>query len=207
MLLAGIETAAKEAVSVTARLICLAAFDNDVARGDAERVRSGTSLARRAAAEVYAANVENSAIRIECETWLPTFFIDPDEAVRAAAAQLFRNIGADAIGQFRTLVEAYVESPAFPSNHDSLLPELDESGWQVPEVTLRVAERVVDCVANAENGAPVNALDAGHVSRLVVRLCAKTKDAGLRRNCLNLLDRMERLGFYGINEQLRQLER
>lgn len=208
MLLTGIETGAKEAVGATARLICLAAFGNELASADAERVRTGNPMARRAAAKVYARNVATPQIRVECETRLRAFFSDPDEEVRAAAAKVFGNISADSIGQFRSLVDAYVESPAFPSNHDHFLSILDESGWRIPEVTLLVAERVVACAASAHEGdSPVGVIDAGHVARLVVQLCAKTMDHGLRRDCLDLLDRMEWLGFYGVNEQLRELER
>lgn len=195
-------------VKSAARQICLAAFTDDVAGADAESVRNGTESMRQAAAEIYAHNLSNSTVGAICRQYLPHFFGDDVEEIRATAGDCFLHLGDVELNGFADLIRIYIESPAFPSQHDDLLRRLDESTWQLPDVTIRLAERfVAELGSAAADISTAAAGDAPIVSKLVIRLYTQSSDDTVKRRCLDLIDEMERLGFYGIDSQLAELDR
>ena len=90
----------------------------------------------------------------------------------------------------------------------NLLRRLDDSTWQLPDITIRLAERfVAACGASVGDISTAAAGDAPTVSKVVVRLYAQTDDASIRTKCLDLIDEMERLAFYEIDSQLAEHDR
>jgi hypothetical protein len=112
------------------------------------------------------------------------------------------------LNDYADLIRMYIESPAFPSEHDDLLWQLDKTTWQLPDITIRLTERFI-----AEFGAAAGDIstaafaDAPTVSKLVIRLYTQSSDDDVKRHCLDLIDDMERLGFYGVDSQLAELDR
>ena len=48
----------------------------------------------------------------------------------------------------------------------------------------------------------------GHLlAKIAVRLYAQTGDQGIRSHCLDAIDTMEEVGFYGLSAELKQIER
>lgn len=203
-----LNSATPSSVAAAAQQTCLAAFSADIAQPDAARVRSGTEQMRLAAASVYAHNVAESAVRAECESHLKAFFNDESEEVRARAADCFHQIAPSDLANYVDLIRFYVESRAYPSPHDDLLRQLERSSVQLPDVVLRLTERFIEVSGrDASNISTAAAGDASSVSKLIVRLYTQSTDEAVRTRCLDLIDEMERLAFYGIDEQLKEHDR
>jgi hypothetical protein len=163
---------------------------------------------RSAAAEVYSHNLGAAAVQAICQERLCHLFADRSEAVRCIAARCFINLENADFSKYGDLIRAYIESAAFPSPHDHLLRRLDDSNWQLPDVTIRLAKRFL--AAYGESAADISTLVAGDVpivSKLVVRLYVQTDDDSIRTKCLDLIDEMERLAFYAIDSQLAEHDR
>lgn len=195
-------------VKAAGRQICIAAFTDEAAQEDAEAVRIGPELMRLAAAEVYALNLGNNRVGNICREYLPKFFCDDSREVRTAAGECFLNLGDVDWNEFADLIRTYIDSPAFPAEPDGLIRRLDDTTWQLPDVTIRLAERFIEANGAAAGDLSTAAAgDAPTVSKLVIRLYSQSGDQDVRRRCLDLIDQMERLGFYGIDEQLAELDR
>lgn len=194
--------------TAAARQICLAAFDNELAEQDASHLRTGSEAMRKGAAEVYSYNLGTASVSEVCATHLATLFNDASKEVRDLAGNCFLRLDDTNFQECADLVRAYVESPAFPSQHDDLLRQLDESTWQLPDVTLRLAERFLEaCGKEASDVSTAAAGDAPVIAKLVVRLYNQTSDEAIRSKCLDLIDEMERLNLYGIDAQLAENDR
>ena len=110
--------------------------------------------------------------------------------------------------KYEDIVRAYIDSNAFASGHDYLLRRLEESTWQLPDITIRLAERfIAKCGTAAGDISTAAAGDSPTVSKLVVRLYTQTDDDSIRTKCLDLIDEMECLAFYEIDQQLAEHDR
>ena len=102
----------------------------------------------------------------------------------------------------------FIESRAFESDPYDVLRVLEESNLAVPDVICRAAERVLGFLG--EEGAHVayrGSMVAKSIATLVVRQYQQAADASLRRRCLDLIDQMQELGYFGIDSELAKLER
>lgn len=252
VLFKALRSTSPSAVAAAARQICLAAFTNLVAAGDAEAVQTGkaslrtafriilseasylrnvrlrhflaslrltiqsmrgfrtgsTETMRCAAAEVYSHYLGNATVTTMCRQQLCRLFADESEKVRATAAHCFVHLKNADFSEYTDIIRAYIKSPAFPSPHDNLLLRLEDSTWQLPDITIRLAQRFVAARGAAAGDISTAASrDARTVSKLVVRLYAQSGDETIRTKCLDLIDQMERLGFYGIDSQLAEHDR
>ncbi|WP_339747725.1 hypothetical protein [uncultured Rubinisphaera sp.] len=209
LLQSGINSNSKSAQSAAARQICLAAFADELAQYDAANVCKGLISMRTAAAQVYAYNLGNDIVGGQCTEFLCFFFRDPSKEVRQSASECFRHLDDSKLNQYLPLIEAYIDSPSFPAaSHDDLLRGMEDSTWQLPDLTLRIAKNFVKSVGSA-GGDIANAvsLDSQIVSKLVVRLYSQSKVEAIHRECLDLIDEMELLGFHGIESQLAEHDR
>lgn len=201
-------SAVKDGVAAAARQICLAALTDDMAEVDAAKVRTGSETMRRAAAEVYSYNLGNPSTDAECERHLRCLMNDASLAVRETAADCFRHLQFDNLDTYRSLIEHYVDSLSFPSQHDDLLRRLEETDWQLPAVTLLLADRfIARCGEAAGDITQAAAGDASTVSKLVIRLYTQSSDEAVRTRCLDLIDAMEVHAFLGIDTQLAEHDR
>ncbi|MGE0536749.1 MAG: hypothetical protein AB7O68_17390 [Pirellulales bacterium] len=192
---------------VAARQICLAGLSNEGAADDAITVCRGTIEERCAAAGIYAFNVAHAKVGGFCRARLVEFFNDGEAEVRAKAGDCFQFVGEE-LGKYADLIRAYVESPALPSQHDDLIRCLGSTTWQLPDVTLELAQRfIASCGLDAGNVSTAAAGDAPTVAKLVIRLYSQSVDDTTRSRCLDLIDEMERLQFYGVEAELAEHDR
>ncbi|NQT36977.1 MAG: hypothetical protein HQ581_05785 [Planctomycetes bacterium] len=195
-------------VVAAARQICVAAFDDEQAEADAKDVRNGTPVMRVAAAEVYALNLANKTVGPACSTHLEQLFRDDVSDVREKAAECFHHLGDEELGRLEDLIRKYLESPAFPSRHDGLLRVLDRSTWQLPDVTIRLAERFMETHGKSAGDISTAAAgDAPTVAKLVLRLYTQSPDENVQARCLDLIDQMEWDQFFGMDRELAQHDR
>jgi hypothetical protein len=197
-----------DAVQNAARQVIIAEL-NDVDIGqDGFGIRSGNESMRKAAVEVYAHNLSHEVVGDKCAERLEEFVNDDAEAVRqGVSCAFFRTTGERLLG-LKDFIARYIESRAFECETDRLLHALEQSNVELPHIICRACERVLEFVG--EEGANVasrGALVAHNISALIVRQYEQTTDLATKTRCLDLIDRMERIGYYGIGDELSKIDR
>jgi hypothetical protein len=195
------------AARVGGRLACLASFSTDEAQSMASRALAGSPGARVGAAEVYAANVGDEALRAECAAALTRLFDDPDPKVRREAGTAFRSLRDANLGAEEDLIRAFAESPALRDNPHDILDALLESSYSLPDATYLVCMRVVE-IAGGEAGSIASQWSAQmpDVAALAVRLHAYGTPEAQQR-ALDLIDRLSAVSAYGLDQAIQQFDR
>jgi hypothetical protein len=198
-----------EVVKIGARQGCLISLVREEARWLAVLCLSGTEAHRIAAAGIFVANLRNAHLREFCENILIQLFDDSSEEVHFQAARCFLHFDGDELGDYISLVEAFVDSTAFASNYHNLIRALEETKAKLPDnATYRVCERFLDAVdSDATNTRNRRFIDANQISQLLLRVYTQTKNQALQSRCLDLVDRMAQMEVYGLDQALTQYER
>lgn len=196
------------AVTASAEQVCLWALDNEAPKDDAERVRTGTSPMRKAAAHVYSTNIAHEIVGSECWRLLKPFFADPDEEVRAEAASAFRYISDLSTEMQAELLAAFLGAPPNRKALEEVVRALEDSPIRLPDLVCTLSERCVEAFRDkAGDISEASSMVAMELSKIVIRLYAQTDDASIQRRCLALMDTMEQYHWLGLNEELRRLDR
>ena len=197
-----------EAVArVGGRLACLASFSTDEARSMAKQALASSAGARLGAAEVYAANVGDEALRAECAAALENLFQDSDPQVRREAGTAFRSLRDANLAAEEDLIRAFAEGPALRDNPHDILRALLESSYPLPDATYVVCTRVVE-IAGGEAGSVASQWSSHmpEVAALAVRLHAYgTPDA--QQRALDLIDRLSAVSAYGLDQAIQEFDR
>ena len=191
-----------------ARQIALAELNDVDVGSDGEQVRTGSAAMRKAVAGIYARNVAKEVVGAACMKRLGSFLDDTDETVRSEVSTAFFDVSDEWLLRSREFVLRFIESKAFESGPYDVLRVLEESNLAVPDVICRAAERVLGFLG--EEGTHVayhGSMVAKSIATLVVRQYQQAADASLRRRCLDLIDQMQELGYFGIDSELAKLER
>lgn len=198
-----------EVVKVGARQACLASLVIEEARWLAEVCLSGTEAHRMAAAEIFVANLHKAHFREFCQKTLIQLFKDSSEEVRSQAARCFLHFEGEELGNYISLVEAFVDSVAFTTDPKQLIYALEKTTAQLPNVTYQICKRFLLENLNSDDIELRNRhqVRAGKVSKLLVPLYSQSKDKNLQSNCLDLIDLMTQKEVYGLAETLMQYER
>ena len=194
--------------TVGARWICFAALTLEEAVPLARHCVSGSKWLRLGAADVYSANLRTSTHRSVCEESLSKLFSDSQPEVRRAAARCFYDFEQHELEEFRSLVEEYIQSPAFESENNPLFDALEKTTAEIHDVILMACERVFDLAGKQIGDA--DALDpgmSGSIANLVVRVYSRTNDPSLRSRCLDVIDKMSVTGTYGIDTIMEEFDR
>ncbi|MCA9051694.1 MAG: hypothetical protein KDA89_23310, partial [Planctomycetaceae bacterium] len=139
---------------------------------------------------------------------LRLFFNDESQNVRERVARVFWNMSGERLLELETFLMEFIESPSFETDPECLLHALNESSVRLPNVICRAAERVLEFIGIEGSQVASGASMAAHsISTLVIRQYAQSTDNDLRRRCLNLIDRMERIGYFGIADEMKKLDR
>lgn len=163
---------------------------------------------RKAAADVYATNLSHDVVGDKCAERLEEFFADESEAVRHEVASAFFNLSGDRLLQLKDFISRFIEARCFESETDGLLQALEESNVELLQVICRSAKRILEFLG--EEGTHVahrGAMTAHDISTLIVRQYEQTTDDAIKMRCLNLIDQMERVGYFGIGEELAKVDR
>lgn len=197
-----------EVVRVGARQACLSSLIIEEAHSFAERCLSGTESHRIAAAEIFVANLRSAHFREFCETGLTQLFNDSDEKVRVEAAGCFFHLEGEQLGEYVSLVQAFVESRAFETDCQDLIYALEKTTAKLPDITYLVCEKFVRYFSlMAADIRTRSASDADKISELLIRVYSQSKDENLRSRCLDLVDSLTETGAYGLDKALQQFER
>lgn len=198
-----------EVLKAGARQACLTSLVIEEARWLAEVCLSGTEAHRIAAAEIFVANLHQAHFREFCENALVQLFKDSSKEVRSQASRCFLHFEGEQIGEYLSLVNAFVDSPAFSNDDYNLIHALEKTTAKLPDaVTYRVCDRFLEPLRVDEPDVRhPRVFRANSISKLLVRLYSETRDKNLQSNCLNLIDLMTEMEIYGLAEVLMQYER
>jgi hypothetical protein len=198
-----------EVAKVGARQACLISLIREEARWLAEVCLSGTEAHKKAAAEIFVTNLRSAHFRKFCENALIQLFHDSSQEVRSQAARCFLRSEREQLGEYLSLVEAFVDSPAFTTDPKDLIHALEKTTAKLPDAaTYRVCDRFLEDLRSDDAEVRDRGIfRADRVSKLLVQLYRKTKDQALQSRCLELIDLMSQMEVYGLTEALTQFER
>jgi hypothetical protein len=194
-------------IKVGTQQICRASLVIEEAYPLAENCLSGTEQHRISATRIFVGNLKSAHFRKFCENKLTQMFNDPDEKVRAEAARCFFQFERDELGDYRQLVEDFVESSAFATNHRDLIHALEKTTAKLPDVTYSICEKIVSISKSSNHSNASHIPYADKISKLLIRVYSQSKDGKLRSHCLDLVDSMSQMGVYGLSESLQEFER
>lgn len=197
-----------EVVQVGARQACLTSLVMEEARWLAELCLSGTEVHRKAAAEIFVANLRTTRFREFCEQALVQLFHDSSPEVRSQAARCFFRFEGEQLADVISQIQAFVQSPAFTTDCHDLIYALEKTTAKLPDITYIVCEQFINAVGSSAGDIRTrSAADANTISQLLIRVYSQSKDQALRSRCLDLIDRLAQIEAYGLDEALALYER
>ncbi|MGY1937543.1 hypothetical protein [Nocardia gipuzkoensis] len=159
-------------------------------------VRTLSNTARRGAAEVMADNAADSS-----ET-LAFLFADPDSEVREAASAGLRGLADMRPSPQDVFIDAFLDSPAFAENFETLAESMEDLGTRLPSSALRACEMMVDAVGAGANRLQGRSAYVGRTVTTVVLRSYRQGDESVREQCLDIIDRLVDLHAFGLDAAL-----
>lgn len=197
-----------ETVEAGASLCCLLALDLDAAKPDAEQVRAGSPATREAAATIYANNVAQKEVGAMCRDLLLPFFADAEDSVRVKAATAFQNISELGTAEQGKLLRAFIAAKPSAAALEPVIRALEDSPVRLPGLVCDLIEAGFEAFkADAGDIRKGGAIVASDLSKIVIRLYTQSDDGEIKKRCLNAIDSMEQAGFFGLSEELSQVDR
>ncbi len=197
-----------EAVENAALQITLAELEDVDVGCDAADIRTGSETMRKAAARVYAGNLLHETVGNRCAERLQEFFDDDAKSIQQEVSRAFFKIPGERLLQLKDFISRFIESKAFENGAYALLHILEESNVELPEIICPAADRILEFVGQeGTNIAYRESIVAQIISKLIVRQYQQTGDEKVKTRCLDIIDRMEQFGFFGIGDELKKIDR
>ena len=128
------------------------------------------------------------------------------EKVREKTATCFHEFEGGQLGEYRELIEAFVQSRTFVTNPYYFIHALENTSAKLPEITCLACETLFE-VMRERNFNGYAHVQPGTVGKLLLRVYSQQRDKALQRRCLNIIDRMLQLGEYSLSQVLIEYER
>ncbi|QDU92262.1 hypothetical protein [Lignipirellula cremea] len=173
-----------------------------------DEARWGTEDMRRKLASVYASNFDNELVGKKCQESLGEYYDDRSEKVREQVGSAFNSLSGQFLQAHESELLVFVASKSFETDAVSLLMSMERSAVQLPEVICSAAERILSFLG--EEGTHIayhGSFLARNISKLVVRQYEQTQNDTMKVRCLDLIDKMERGGYWGMSDELSRLDR
>ena len=204
LLLKMLESSDEDVRQTAAQQIAVGSFCSDEAIVDLRGVLTGDEVCRAAVARVDAENLHLQECAALSRARLKRFFSDAAAKVHKEAARCFMLITDEQLCQELELINAFIQSPAFESNVNMLLTQLEKSVARLPDVVCRVPERAVELHRSASNNKA--RWWTSKIATLVLRFYEQTTDAAIKERCLDVIDNMIELDFGMVGRELARLE-
>lgn len=205
----------EKARSIAARQITLAAFRHPQADSDLKMsVLQSDEVARAAAADIFAHNLKESECASRCREFLGRFFSDSAPKVRQQAGACWRHLPPEQFAHERSLMDIFLTSPGFSSGAEALLHKLEECPTRLPEVVLRIPERLIEEQRRAPEDTRGRIDSAFYdAAKLVLTVYQQSRghDRGpaaeaFQTRCLNIMDELLPVGHGSMDSELRKLD-
>lgn len=198
----------EQIVETGARLICWTSLVLDEVNKLAQSCIDGSKPMRLGAAKVYSNNLRFSKFAKRCEEVLKKLLFDADEQVRDIAANSFRLLQGNELGNTISLIETFVESPDFLKNCGDLIFALNKTTARLPDITCFVCERLLDTAGNTASDIRTRtAFDVSQATQVLFRIYSQTQNEQIHLRCLNLIDRLLELGTHGVERLIEPYDR
>ena len=191
---------------IGARLACFASLTVEAAHDLAHRCLSGNKALRSGVAEIYAAKLGQSAYRSKCITILGQLFSDPDEQIRNVAAGCFNRLKGRQLREYQDLAHTYLISPAFGIKINPLVKALHASTVPMTGLVLDTCKRFFDLYSESMENVEHSDCSKPAVG-LIVRVYSQTVDPQVKRQCLDVIDTVSRLGVWGADMIRQEFDR
>jgi hypothetical protein len=163
---------------------------------------------RKSAADIYARNLSHPLVGNQCAQRLEEFFNDEAESVRQEVSIAFFHMSGERLLQLKDFIGRFIESKCFENETDRLLYALVQSNVELPQIICRAAERILEFVGEEGTHVAYGGSRVAHsISTLIVRQYEQTTNETIKKRCLDLIDRMERVGYFGIGDELNRIDR
>lgn len=151
--------------------------------------------ARRGAAAELAANISHYPHLIP-------LFDDADADVRKNASQAMRQVFDLFPAQAEELINAFLESKAFPDHLEHLVFALHEHTGPLPALAVDACERIVQHAGRDLADIRTHRAADGHYLISVVLRLYRQSPQSLRIRCLDIIDRLAQVGAYSLTAAL-----
>ena len=166
------------------------------------------ALVREGTAEMCAARLERTSNASLATSALLQLINDEDDDVREAAAKVAQNLRERPLRPFAALLSSLIDSRSYEYATPQLLLALEHAPDKVDDLALKAAQRFLSVYGKEAGDIRTSAAgDAHHISELVVRGLAQSRDRTHRASLLDVLDLLLELGIYGIGDAIAASER
>lgn len=205
----------EKARAIAARQVTLAGFKQATAHTDmVEGVLKGDEVCRAAAAEIFAHILAESEWAPKCRELLKILFRDAAEKVIEQADNCWRRIDAEQLVGERDLLDSFIESPALSKGVDGLLDKLEKCPLRLPDVILRIPERLIEERKRLEEPAKGRLDTSFHnASKMVMTAYQQSRGhdrgpaaAAYQTRCLDIIDNMILVDRGSMDTELKKLD-
>jgi hypothetical protein len=193
------ETGAAQAV--------LAALELPEAASLLRRCMDGEIDLRLGAARVLGANLADVRYRALCEESLVRLFDDPAREVRKEAAKAIRHLRSGGLGMLQDLARRYLCSKAFTEDPEAIVFALDGDGLPPVDLAIEVVEAVLALLRTPADVRTRDALVAGEINGLVMRIYTDARAMNLKNRALDLFDEALAANTFGAYRELQKFDR
>ncbi|MGH8910460.1 MAG: hypothetical protein ACRD0K_29195 [Egibacteraceae bacterium] len=174
-----------------------------------DELLTGGPAQRRGVVASFAENVAYEPRRARILDVLSRAFNDPEPQIRSDAQRCFWKLSDTPLPPYRSLFQAYADSPATKDKFTTVFQTLKTSCGQLPDTALMLCEQWLDAHGDEAGDIATHAAAEAHqVSAVLLRLYTQhNDDPDLRRRCLDLIDAMITVGAHGMPEQLTSIDR
>lgn len=201
--------------AIAARQVTLAGFKQATAHTDMlEHVMKGDEICRAAAAEIFANMLAELEWAPKCREFLKILFYDSAEKVIEQADDCWRRIDAEQLAGERDLLESFIESPALSKGVDGLLDKLEKCPLRLPDIILRIPERLIEERKHLDEPAR-GRLDMSfhNAAKMVMTAYQQSRGhdrgptaAAYQTRCLDIIDNMILIDRGSMDTELRKLD-
>ncbi len=191
-----------------AKLACLAAFHHPPAEALRDACLKGDVECRKGAAAVYSANIVNNKVGQESRQRILQFLNDEDRDVRREGTAFLRDLTAHNLREIGQFITEWAKSKSLDEGADHAAYMLREHSTAAPELTLNIAQRIIDGI-----GADITNIQLRHggishnLVPAILNIYHRFSDKALRSRAMDLFEKLEEMGSAEVYPALEAADR
>lgn len=197
----------REVRSTGAAQAALAALENSEAAPLLQHCLTGEADLRLGVAKVLGANVASARYRGLCEDALADLFNDPDEEVRKEASKAIRHLRSGGLDELENLARRFLKSAAFREDPEAIVFAIDGDELPPVDLAMEAVEAVLELLRTPADVRTRDALIAGEINGLLMKIYTDARTAELKNRALDLFDAALESNTYGAYRELGKFDR